>query len=81
MDDLSARFIKDGARVIAPMITHIVNMSIRQGIIPDDLKRALVIPIHKKGRMTDPSMYRHISILSSVSKVMEKVIHYHVLPI
>ena len=47
LDDLSARFIKDGARVIAPMITHIVNMSIRQGIIPDDLKRARVIPIHK----------------------------------
>ena len=41
LDDLSARFIKDGAKVIAPMITHIVNMSIRQGIIPDDLKRTL----------------------------------------
>ena len=75
LDDLSAGFIKDGARVIAPMITHIVNMSIRQGIIPDDLKRARVIPIHKKGRRTDPSMYRPISILSSISKVMEKVIH------
>ena len=75
LDDLSARFIKDGAGVIAPMITHIVNMSIRQGIIPDDLKRARVIPIHKKGRRTDPSMYRPISILSSISKVMEKVIH------
>ena len=75
LGDLSARFIKDGARVIAPMITHIVNMSIRQGIIPDDLKRARVIPIHKKGRRTDPSMYRPISILSSISKVMEKVIH------
>ena len=61
LDDLSARFIKDGA-----MITHIVNMSIRQGIIPDDLKRARVIPIHKKGRRTDPSMYRPISILSSI---------------
>ena len=41
LDDLSARFIKYGAKVIAPMITHIVNMSIRQGIIPDDLKRTL----------------------------------------
>ena len=48
LDDLSARFINDGARVIAPMITHIVNMSIRQGIIPDDIKKARVIPIHKK---------------------------------
>ena len=59
-------FVKDGARV---------NMSIRQGIIPDDLKRARVIPIHKKGRKTDPSMYRPISILSTISKVIEKVIH------
>ena len=75
LDDLSPRFVKDGARVIAPMITHIVNMSIRQGIIPDDLKRARVIPIHKKGRRTDPSMYRPISILSTISKVIEKVIH------
>ena len=56
-------------------IIHIVNMSIRQGIIPDDLKRTRVIPIHKKGRRTDPSMYRHISIRSYISKVMEKVIH------
>ena len=75
LDDLSPRFVKDGAIVIAPMITHIVNMSIRQGIIPDDLKRARVIPIHKKGRRTDPSMYRPISILSTISKVIEKVIH------
>ena len=49
LDYLSARFIKDGARVIiAPMITRIVNMSIRQGIIPDDLKRARVIPIYRR---------------------------------
>ena len=38
LDDLSARFIKDGARVIAPSITYILNMSIRQGIISNDLK-------------------------------------------
>ena len=79
LDDLSARFIKDGARVIARTNDYsyceYYIMSIRQGIIPDDLKRARVIPIHKKGRRTDPSMYRPISILSSISKVMEKVIH------
>ena len=75
LDDVSPMFLKYGARVIAPMITHIVNMSIRQGIIPDDLNRARVIPIHKKGRRTDPSMYRPISLLSTISKVIENVIH------
>ena len=39
LDDLSPRFVKDGARVISPMITHIVNMSIRQGIIPGTQER------------------------------------------
>ena len=50
LDDLSARFIKYGARVIAPMITHIVNMSNRQGIIPDDLKRTLPKVSEKRER-------------------------------
>ena len=49
--------------VIAPMITHIVNiMSIRQGIIPDDLKSTRVIPFHKKGRRNDATVYITIII-------------------
>ena len=40
LDDLSARFIKDDAKSIAPLITHVVNMSIAHGKVPDDIKSA-----------------------------------------
>ena len=62
------------------MITHIVNMSIRQGIIPDDIKRARVIPIRKKVVGQIPvciDLYPYSC--SYISKVMEKVIRIPVM--
>ena len=78
LDNLSARLIKDGARSIAPLITHIMNVSTAQGKVPDEIKRARVVPLHKKVSRTDPSTYIPISILSTISKVTEKVIYAHV---
>ena len=45
------------------------------GIFPDSLKIAKVIPLFKKGDDKILSNYRPISLLSSVSKVFEKVIY------
>ena len=52
-----------------------INLSIVNGIVPDKIKIAKVIPIHKKGDPLDISNYRPISLLSSISKVLEKIIH------
>ena len=71
LDDLSFRFIQDGATSTAVMVTHIVDMSIVQGNIPDDLKRDRSTP--QKSSRTDPSMYRPTSILITVSNFTEKV--------
>ena len=43
LDELPARFIKDGSSVIANPLTHIVNLSITTGNIPNDLKVARVV--------------------------------------
>ena len=42
---------------------------------PDELKIAKVIPLFKKGSKTDLTNYRPISILPSLSKVIEKLIY------
>ena len=60
-------------------LTKIINSSFEQGIFPQALKTAKVVPIHKGGSKTDVSNYRPISLLSSFSKVYEKLMHNRVL--
>lgn len=74
-DKIPARFLRDAAESIASGLTHIINLSICQGQFPDDLKQARVIPLYKKGNKLDPGNYRPVSILSAVSKVIERIIH------
>ena len=47
-----------------------------QGIVPDDLKSARVVPIFKKNDKTKVGNYRPVSILSIISKVFERVVYY-----
>ena len=61
------------------VISTIINSSFTQGIFPTALKTARVIPIHKGGSKTDVTNYRPISLLSSFSKIYEKLMHTRVL--
>ena len=45
------------------------------GIFPSLLKIAKIVPISKSGDKFDVSNYRPISILSPISKILEKLIH------
>ena len=54
---------------ISHSVAGIFNESIPLGIFPDKLKRAKVIPIHKKGAHTDPLNYQPISLLSVLGKL------------
>ena len=56
-------------------LARVVSTSFRQGVFPTSLKMARVVPIHKEGSKTDVTNYRPISLLSSFSKVYEKLMH------
>jgi hypothetical protein len=60
--------------IISPL-TYICNQSLAQGIFLDKLKFAVVKPIFKNCDKYEPSNYRPISLLSTFSKILEKVIH------
>ena len=51
------------------------NLSISQGVFPSACKVEKLKPIFKKGKKTDPSNCRPISLLPSISKIIERVIH------
>ena len=72
---LSGRFIRDGASILAKSIAALCNLSISQGVFPNACKVAKLKPIFKKGKKTDPSNYRPISLLPSILKITERVIH------
>ena len=77
IDGLGPRIIKLAAQVLSPSIALLINKSIKTGKFPTQLKPAKVIPIFKGGTKTDPSNYRPISILPTISKIFEKHINHH----
>ena len=78
LDGIAPKFLKDGARQLTPLITHIVNLSIVSSTVPDDMKSAKVIPLFKKKSRLEVGNYRPVSILSSVSKILEKSVYIQI---
>ena len=78
IDDIPARFLKDGANEIKTVVTHLINLSIDTGIVPDELKYAKVKPLYKKNSRLDAGNYRPVSILCIVSKILERAVYVQV---
>ena len=56
-------------------LAKIITASFEQGIFPQSLKLARVVPVHKGGSKAEVANYRPISLLSSFSKIYEKLMH------
>ena len=64
---------------ISPCITLIINQCFSSGIFLNKLKMTRVLPIYKKNNKTLPHNYCPISILRTISKVLENVMHSQLL--
>ena len=84
VDGLSPILLKHIKNEISRPVTLILNQCLTNGVFPDKLKIAKVVPIHKSDDDTMFNNYRPISILPTLSKIFEKVIfnqvheHFHV---
>ena len=76
-DKISNRILKECAIPLSEPLARLFNLSLAQGVFPSCWKIANVIPIFKKESKNNASNYRPISLLSSLSKVLEKAVHYH----
>ena len=62
------------------LLAKLINCILSIGYFPSTWKAAHVIPIHKPGKpANEASSYRPISLLNSLSKILEKVIHARIL--
>ena len=73
-DKTPVHFFKVAAKVLATPLSILFSYSFRHEIFTDCLKTAKVVPIFKKGDKNEISNYRPISLLSTFSKILEKLI-------
>ena len=77
-DTISNSLLKQLSPSISFALNKIFNQSIAQGIFPDAMKLAEVIPLYKGKDQDQIVNYRPISLLIIISKVLEKLIYAQV---
>jgi hypothetical protein len=78
-DEISTKFLKEMAAPVTPALTLIFQASLNQGQTPEDWKLVNVSPIFKKGDKSKPANYRPVSLTSVCCKVIEHIIHSHLM--
>ena len=77
-DNVSNVLLKELAPILSEPLSIIVNQSMQTGIFPDIMKMAEVVPLYKGKSRENETNYRPISLLTTMSKVMEKVVYQRV---
>lgn len=67
------------ANEVSPLISELFNMSLEQGIFPECLKTARIVPIFKASDRLVKANYRPISIIVTLSKIFEKLMNVRML--
>ena len=74
VDNLHPRLLRDARDYISEPLSHIYNLCLIKGIVPDQMKIAKIIPIFKGGNPEEVGNYRPVSLLPICSKIFEKLI-------
>jgi len=69
---ISAKVLKLISASISAPLSHVINLCFTAGYFPDKLKTSIVTPIHKSGCKDSAGNYRPISVLSPLSKIIER---------
>jgi len=78
-DEISTKFLKISFPLISSSQNYICNKVLIKGISPDRLKISIIKPLYKKRNKKYVSNYRPISLLTSFSKIFEKVMQTRLL--
>ena len=73
--DIPVKLLKENCDIFADYITKDFNLGILNHKFPNTLKNAEVKPVFKKKSRTEVENYRPVSILPTISKIYERLIH------
>ena len=73
-DGISPKLLKEAGTSIVPSLMKLIQLSLQQSKVPNQWKKANVIPVHKKDSKNHLNNYRPISLLPAASKILELII-------
>ena len=73
-DGISSKILKQCVHTVIKPLTYICNLSLTTGVFPERCKPAIIRPIYKKGDHSEINNYRPISLLPTISNILEKVL-------
>ncbi len=73
-DGLSPSVLKALNSHIAPVLARMFNLSLQTAQVPEDWRRAIVTPVARSPRTTDPRQSRPISLTSVVCGILETIL-------
>ena len=81
LDGVSNQLLKLSLPYVIDSLTYVFNLCIEKNVFfnffPSELKKAKVVPLPKSTDKTIPTNYRPISLLSVLSKLLEKHVHIY----
>ena len=75
-DQIPMSIIKQSIHLISEPLTHIINLSIYHGIVPDEMKIACVIPVFKSDDQSLFTNYRPVSVKFLERIIYNRLVHY-----
>jgi hypothetical protein len=77
-DLINPRLLKEAASIIKHPLCKLFNLSLRVASYPIQWKRANIMPVFKNNKQNNVKNYRPISLLSVISKCMERCVYKHI---
>lgn len=74
-DGISNRILRECADSLSVPLARLFNWSLQLGRFPTPWKLANVVPVYKKSDRQKVENYRPVSLLSTLSKVLERIVH------
>ena len=74
-DDISNNLLKKLCSSLFSPLEMIFNKSLNEGVFPELMKLADICPLFKSKLENDANNYRPISLLMTISKVLEKIVY------
>ena len=74
-DEISSKILKCTYHLYLPTLVHLLNLSLTEGVFPNEMKIARVVPLYKSGDVRLIKNYRPVSVLPVFSKLFERIMH------